>query len=208
MACFKTGFTRRAQNVRERGIAVLLTAITLTVLIPIVGLAIDGAIAYAVKAKLSSACDAAALAAARSLSRGLTLGAQSDAAVARANSFFDANMPTGVLMTSNKNVTVAVAESGYRTRTVTVRGSVRAPVFFMSILGFGGATVNAVGQASRRDVNLILVLDHSASMSATGSCEPMKDAGGLFRQPVRQWPRPALLDHLRQPVFIRRTDPA
>ena len=39
--------------------ALLLTALTLVVIIPIVGLTVDGAIAFAVKAKLSTSCDAA-----------------------------------------------------------------------------------------------------------------------------------------------------
>jgi Flp pilus assembly protein TadG len=171
---------RRDGGGGERGIAVLLTALFLVGLIPVAGLAIDASVLYAVKAKLSTACDAAALAAARSLSRGLTLADQQDAAVARAQAFFAANLPAGYLLTNSPTVDVQVVESGYRTRTVTVNGAVNAPVFFMSMLGFRSATVRAIGAASRRDVNLVLVLDHSSSMNSSGSCQPMKDAATYF----------------------------
>jgi Flp pilus assembly protein TadG len=164
----------------QRGIAVILTALMLVGLIPVTGLAIDASVLYAVKAKLSTACDAAALSAARSLSRGLTLGEQESSAVTRARAFFAANLPAGYLLTSNPTVDVRVAESGYRTRTVTVDGSVNAPVFFMSFLGFTTARVRATGTASRRDVNLILVLDRSNSMNISGSCNLLKSGAAYF----------------------------
>ena len=50
----------------------------------------------------------------------------------------------------------------------------------MQILGFHRTTVRATGTASRRDVNLILVLDRSGSMAASNSCEPMKAAARHF----------------------------
>ena len=76
----KLGRTWRA----ERGAALLFTATSFIVLIPVVGLAIDASFLYAVRAKLSSAVDASALAAGRSLNQGLTLQAQAAAAEARA----------------------------------------------------------------------------------------------------------------------------
>lgn len=165
---------------RERGIAVLVTALSMILVIPTVGLAIDAGFLYAVRAKLSAATDAAALAAARSLSVGLTLAAQAASAEARARAFFDANFPNGFLNTTNKQVQVVVAETAYRTRTVTVTASVEAPIYFMRLLGFNRSTVAAEGKASRRDVNLILVLDRSGSMANSHSCEPMKAAARQF----------------------------
>jgi hypothetical protein len=61
----------------RRGIVVImLSMMVAVVMLPLVGLAIDGSILYLVQAKLSAAVDAAALAAARSLSVGLDLPAK------------------------------------------------------------------------------------------------------------------------------------
>ena len=51
-------------NSRERGVSVMIfTLVSVLVVIPLMGLAIDGSIGFWVKAKLSAALDAAALAA-------------------------------------------------------------------------------------------------------------------------------------------------
>lgn len=167
-------------NRREKGFVLLVTAASMFLIIPTVGLAIDASFLYAVQAKLSAACDAAALAAARSLSKGLTLAAQEDAAKSRARAFFNANFPNGYLETSNKQVQITVAETAYRTRTVYVQSKVDANLFFMRIFGRDFVPIREAGKASRRDVNLMLVLDRSGSMQTTHSCEPMKAAAREF----------------------------
>jgi Flp pilus assembly protein TadG len=83
------------KSARERGIAVMLTAFLLVFTIPAVGLAIDAGVLYLVRSKLSSACDAAALATARNLNLGLTLEDQQANAIARGTAFFNANFPAG-----------------------------------------------------------------------------------------------------------------
>src|SRR5437879_13090067 len=65
----------------------------LFVVIPIVGLAIDGGIAYFIKSKVQTACDAAALGAARSLNRGQDIASQVTAATDTAKRYFHANFP-------------------------------------------------------------------------------------------------------------------
>ncbi len=164
----------------QRGVALMITALSTLVVVPVVGLAIDAGFLYAVKAKLVAATDAAAIAAARSLSVGLTMAEQEASAIARAQAFFDANFPNGFFNTTNKIVSVQVAETAYRTRTVYVQGTVDAHLYFMRIFGYEYTTVRSAGKASRRDVNVILVLDRSGSMDASNSCEPMKEAAQLF----------------------------
>jgi Flp pilus assembly protein TadG len=165
---------------RRKGAVLLLTTLALVFLIPLVGLAIDASLSFVVKARLSSACDAAALAAARNLSVGLTIDEQAASAQARALAFFDANFPEGYMSARNRSRSAEVAESGVRTRTVTVSGQVDAPVYFMGMFGYSYMTIKAEGKASRRDVNLILVLDRSGSMQTSGSCAPMKAAAQTF----------------------------
>jgi Flp pilus assembly protein TadG len=170
----------RAKTAKEKGFAIMVTAAMLVLLIPIVGLAIDATLLYALKAKLSTAADAAAIAAARSLNVGLTLDAQAAAAQQRALDFFHANFPPNAWTTTDQHVNVNVAESAYRTRTVTVSADITAPQFFMRWLGFNSTIIRSMGKASRRDVNLILALDRSGSMANSGSCTPMITAAQNF----------------------------
>jgi len=172
------------RTAREKGIVILMTAIWMCVLIPCVGLAVDAGMLYVLKARLQTSVDAASIAAARSLSVGISLGDQAASAQARALAFYNANFKAGSFGTKNQSVNVSVAETAFRTRTVTVTGSFDAPQFFMRYLGFNSTRVNAMGKASRRDVNLILVLDRSGSMQDTPTngqpCTTMKNSATTF----------------------------
>src|ERR1017187_9342332 len=87
-------------HARQRGIATMLTAITLLFLIPVVGLSIDGGLAFVIKGGLSSAMDSAALAAGRGLNLGSDLPTAQASALAAATQFFNANFPPGYMNTS------------------------------------------------------------------------------------------------------------
>ena len=150
----------------SKGVTLILTVAMMGVIIPLAGLAIDASLLYAIKAKLQAAVDAASLAGARSLNRGMDLSSQAGNAQATATNFFNANFPDGLLSTTGRVLTLAVAESAYRTRTVRADARVNAPTYFMRILGVSSTPLTATGMASRRDVNLVLVLDRSSSMSA------------------------------------------
>jgi Flp pilus assembly protein TadG len=171
-------------NRARKGIVLPLFGVLLVLMIPIVGLAIDASVLYVLKARLSSASDAAAIAAARSLNIGLTISEQEVAARARALAFFNANFPPGSWATNNQTVTVTVAESSYRTRSVTVNAYFDAPQYFMRYLGFNSTRVRGEGKASRRDVNLMLILDRSGSMADTATngkpCTTMKGSATTF----------------------------
>jgi Mg-chelatase subunit ChlD len=108
----------------------------------------------------------------------MDLASQAASARATAESFFNANFPHGHLQTTGRQFQATVAESSYRTRTVQVNASVVAPSYFLKYLGLGSTTIGAVGTASRRDVNLVLVLDRSSSMG--GAMDPMKAAARDF----------------------------
>src|SRR5262245_11587361 len=98
---------------RRKGFAVVLTALMLVWVIPMVGLVIDVGVMYSIRARLASACDAAALSAARSLATGIALADQEQAARQRAQTFFLANFPDGTLETTSRTVNVAVTESQF-----------------------------------------------------------------------------------------------
>jgi Flp pilus assembly protein TadG len=171
---------------------VMFTLMLPFVLVPMVGLAIDATMLFSVKAKLQGAVDGGALAAAQSLSSGLTFTAQSAAATKTADQFIKANfVARGAIAgyggywgsfnlndqtcDANGNPTPAGAnacivpaqDSANKRSTVTIAASVNVPLIFMRILGFSSGTVTARGQAARRDVVMVLVLDRSSSMSPT-----------------------------------------
>lgn len=172
----------RLRRPHEKGFALLLATLSLLFLVPLAGLAIDAGMAYIVKTRLSVAVDSACLSAARSLNRGLTLAAQADAARGVALRYFNANFPNDHFGTTGVAPLVTISESQQRMRTVTVDATRRAPLYFMPILGEHFADVNVIGQATRRDSNVILVLDRSGSMATNNSVTPMKNAATNFAQ--------------------------
>lgn len=169
---------RNDGNKKNRGIAVLVTSVAMVFVIPAVGLSIDAGMLYAVKAKLSAAADAASIAAARSLSVGLTIDEQRANATSTAQRFFRANFPDGYMGTRNGSVSIVVDETQLKVRTVLTTAQADAPAYFMRFLGFDTTTVRAEGKASRRDVNVMLVLDRSGSMA--GSCSALAAAAKGF----------------------------
>jgi Flp pilus assembly protein TadG len=170
--------TRRREE-RERGMAVMLTGIMLLFIIPAVGLAIDAGVLYVIRGRLTAACDAASLATARNLNLGMTLAEQSATAIARGENFFYANFPNGYLGTSGTTPVITLGQTNSSTLTVTTTASTNAPLYFMRILGGTSAVAGALGRASRRDVNLMLVLDRSGSM-AGAPCASMINAAKNF----------------------------
>jgi len=175
---------------RERGMAVMVTAITLLFLIPLVGLAVDGGIAFVVKARLGSALDSAALAAGRGLTSGTTQSAAASSGTSAALNFFSANFPPGYLNTSYVTQTACggtsqpacanVPTGGYETcntavcatftpntagtLAITVNATVNSPTYFMRWVGVNSVAVSATGQAARPNLAIVLVLDKSSSM--------------------------------------------
>src|ERR1700736_1340940 len=166
----------------ERGMILLVSAMMLFfVIMPVVGLAIAAGILYAVKAKLQTAVDGAALGAARSLSRGLDLPSQQGAATNTAVRWYHANFPVswmGVASVTDPTVTFPAAPP--KTTIVNVAGSILSPTYFMRIFNINTVPVNVIGEATRRDVNIILVIDRSGSLYASGSCPAVQAAASSF----------------------------
>ena len=172
--------SRLTAQYREKGVALIITAICLVMMVPVMGLAIDATIIYGIRAKLTTAADAAAIAAARNLAVGATLASQTANAQATATNFFNANFPDGYFSTSSKTVNVLVAETVLRVRSITVEAEVQVPSVFMRYLSSSLTTVKAVSRAERRDTNVIMVLDRSGSMDGNGGCGAMKAAAAAF----------------------------
>jgi Flp pilus assembly protein TadG len=162
---------------------VMFTMLVATVMVPMVGLAIDGGRAYLVRLKISSAVDGGALAAGRLLGTGTGASQQLANAQATAAQFVKANFPSNFFGASiaagSPSVCVDpgtdssdpchVGNGGtvntYKVRTVSVTASATMNTFFMGILGMPKVTVSATGLAQRRDVRVVLVIDRSSSMA-------------------------------------------
>ena len=180
MALFRVNIPclARRQNPSQRGASLILFTFIFTfVLAPMLGLAIDTSIQYWIKARLSAAVDSAALSAARSLNIGTTIASQTANAQSVGRQFFAANFPAGALGTTviggaqvanSVSITVS-ALSNYI--TVSASAQVTAPLYFLKLLHFSSGTITATSQTTRRNANIVLVLDRSGSMNnASNSC--------------------------------------
>jgi Flp pilus assembly protein TadG len=170
----------RARNDKRRGVALILTTLTLLVFGPMVGLAVDVGILYLLKSRLSLAVDAACLAGARSLARGATLESQRGNAIGVAVKFFRVNFPDGYWGTTNLQYDVQVTEPELRLRRVQMVATVDAPLYFLRLLGHETARLRVEAAAQRRDVNVMMVLDISGSMQTAGACGALRNSATAF----------------------------
>ncbi len=169
----------------ERGITLLVGIVSLLFIIPSIGLVVDVGFLYATKARLQASVDGAALAAARALNVGTTTAAQTNAAQNNAVNWFNANFPAGSFGTLNTvmgpgNVVVFDDPNNPNVRNVTVTATTQVNTFFMRWLGFTTTNIGATGNAARRDVVVMMVLDRSGSMNSSGSCGALVSSAKLF----------------------------
>ena len=161
-------------------ILILYTLVLMTVLVPVVGLAIDGSIAFIAKAKLQAAVDGAAIASAQSLSSGTDAATQVANAKQAAVQFVNANFPSGFWGSSAPTLTTNCVDtgdgsdpcnvgntgaSGYKKNVVQLQAQAIVPLLFLRVLGFNNVTIGSGGLATRRFVRVVLCLDRSSSMS-------------------------------------------
>lgn len=154
-----------------------MVALSAVVLIASVGLAIDSALGYFVKAKLNAAVDAASLAAARGVTAGSSEEAQRASARRSARDFFDINYPDHFLLSTPTLDPVDVTfDRG--TVTIDVSASASLPVSLMGVLGFKTLNVAASAQTIRKDLDMVLVMDTSRSLE--NNADAVRAAGKSF----------------------------
>jgi hypothetical protein len=150
----------------ERGVALVYVGIFLVVICLVVGLAVDLGRAYAVRLRLATAVDAAALAAARTIPNG------ESPARTEAEEIFALNFPADGLVEGSEVPTPTIefgtVPSGPNrgAHLVTVSATIPMPTTFMRVRGYDSIDVAARGQATRRLVDLSFVIDHSASLGS------------------------------------------
>jgi Flp pilus assembly protein TadG len=167
----------RAPHKKQAGQVLVMVALSAVVLIGSVGLALDSALGYLVKAKLNAAVDAASLAAARGVSTGDSRDAQEANARLAARKFFNINYPDKFLLSTPTLDPVGVQFDG-GTVTIDVAARASLPVSLMGVLGFKTLEVSARAQTVRKDLDMVLVMDTSGSL--VHNAEAVKAAGIAF----------------------------
>jgi Flp pilus assembly protein TadG len=167
----------RIPHKRQSGQVLIMVALSAVVLIASVGLAVDSALGYFVKAKLNAAVDAASLAAARGVTAGSSEEAQRASARQSARDFFDINYPDHFLLSTPTLDPVDVTfDRG--TVTIDVSATASLPVSLMGVLGFKTLNVAASAQTIRKDLDMVLVMDTSRSLE--NNADAVRAAGKSF----------------------------
>jgi len=163
-----------APGKREKGMAVLITALLLLIVIPLVGLAVDVGTLYVIRGRLGAALDSAALAAGRSINLGNDLPTAKANATESARRFFKANFPSGYLGAGYTDSDVVTSfdqqidGNGNFNGVLLIGASakVTAPTYFMRLFKKSHVAVAASGTVARRNLVMMLVLDRSTSMGS------------------------------------------
>ena len=147
----------------RRGQVAIIFAFAATMLVLAIGMGIDLWQAYAMKARLQSALDAAALAIA-STDRTQYTVAQLNA---RTQAYFTANYPASALGTPG----TPTLSYGATPNIIDVTGTASVPTTFMRIIGVNTLSASAIGQAKAAwpNIDFYLLLDSSPSMGIAAS---------------------------------------
>ncbi len=155
----------RIQRLRksQRGTTLVLFTLMLPlVIVPLVGLGIDGTMLYIVQGKLSSAVDGAVLGAGRLLG---TPANTSEIANEFLTANFQANGTAGFWRATNLVPTTTVTIG--TTQTIKLNATAQVPLLFGRIFGYQYVQVAASATATKKETRLELVIDRSGSMNTS-----------------------------------------
>src|ERR1044072_1124518 len=156
--------TRASHLRKDDGFAIVYMAALLTVMLLGTGIAVDSGRAYVVKAQLTKAVDGAALGAARALNSANPRDAPTR--------IFKANFPNQYFGPVPADPTIAAnffdsrVDPATGVNTVTVTATAALPTTFMRLGNINTVTAASAGEATRRMVDLSLVLEVARSIGA------------------------------------------
>ncbi|MEW7847590.1 TadE/TadG family type IV pilus assembly protein [Massilia aurea] len=153
---------------RQHGAVAIMVAVSMLVLLAVVGLCVDAGLAYLVKARLNAAVDSAALAGGRAVTNGNNQTEQIASARAAAADFFAANIPSNYLLSSPRITSTTVTFNGGQA-TIDVRAEAPMPVSIMQIMNFTSLMPVAAAQTVRNDLDIAFVVDTSESLLGSAS---------------------------------------
>ena len=170
---------------QQGGVVAVMFGMMVPVIVGGVGLSVDMAQSYLVKSRLSSALDAAALAAAASGSDDETFIQE------KVDAFMEANYPEGRI---GSKVDVTASLDGDE---ITVTASARLDTAFMNIFGYKNVTVDATTTVQRevRGLEVVMVLDNTGSMTTNNNIGTLKTATENFIT--------ILFDSVDDPEYVR-----
>lgn len=172
----------------QRGAVAIWVGLTLTVFIGSVGLGVDAARGYMVKARLSQALDAAALAGAKSLGSGHVK--------ADIDMFFKANFPATQIGAVVTGPTIAPADPdslSNTSNTIKLSATAKIDTTLMAVLGFKEMTVAAEATAVRgiNGLDVVIAIDVSGSMcDGCDKIEAAQEAARILVNTVYADPAP------------------
>ena len=156
----------------ERGGVLVFVVLGMLLMVPMVGLTIDAGRGYILRAQLSRAADAGALAAAGALRSGAA------AAERRARTLAQANGVTGG--TDGVTLDVSFSQNALGERTVMVTAAKPMPTLLMGLLGIAEVQTRAAAVAAVPPVDLVLVIDQSGSLAMANAWEDLQEAAQEF----------------------------
>jgi len=164
-------FKQHAKYLRHQaGVVAVAFGLMIPVVIGAVGLSVDMAQGYLVKARLSSALDAAALAAAAT-------GSDDESYIEdKVDAFMEANYPEGRI---GSKVNVDVSIDGDE---LTVSATARLNTSFMTIFGYDSVDVESttIVQREVRGLEVVMVLDNTGSMNTDDNISTLRTATENF----------------------------
>ncbi len=142
----------------DKGGVAMMMGLAVIPLVLVLGLAVDGGLAYNARSKLQGAADLAVLAGAQAAS------VEGSDVLADARMYFDSNYPSGY---SGGEITSFQGAFDDETRELTIDAEVEIPTAFMQIAGFStvSVAVTATAQQQLSGIELALVLDVTGSMN-------------------------------------------
>lgn len=154
-----TGMTSSLMASEEGGIAMMM-GLSLVPLALVLGLAVDGGLAYNARSKLQGAVDSAVLAGAQAAS------VEGSDVLADARMYFNVNYPNDYL---GGELTRFQTTFDDQTRELTIAAAAEIPTTFMRVAGFPSVSVAVTSTAQQElsGIELALVLDVTGSMNAT-----------------------------------------
>src|ERR1035438_5668092 len=173
----------QSRNHQRRGFVTLYVCFACLALIPMAGLAIDFSILYAVKAKLQSAVDAAAIGAGYKLQRTTNMGdsTQLNTINNAALRYFSANFPTSFFGSSQVYYgSTPDANTATGVRSIWVHAEYKVPMIFMRVLHIPYSNVNAQATVNVRFTTMMIVVDRSGSVVNGGAVAPIQNALNTF----------------------------
>ena len=174
-ASLLTNLNRSLPRLRgdENGAIILFVAASIVIVFAMGGLALDMGKGYIRRARMTRAVDAAALAGARVVRDGQNKALQHALSVAQAN-----GLGSGVLNPPEIDVQFGTTADGETTVLVTAMTNERT--ILANILGQSTMDVVARAQAATPPVDLVLVIDHSGSLSSAGAWGDLQTAAKNF----------------------------